>query len=211
MPRASGKTVHPQLSISFSLYGFLSAEEYGTLYRETQRTVKRVDAGLRFGGPGIEGSLLLDGEESILTGFLEDCRRQACLPDFVTMHSFPHSFREIAMDFNRMVHRSDSSATFKLSENERFMGDCIAAMDKTLRALCLDELPVLIDEWNATIWQRDLCSDTCYKAVHVVKNLVENMGRTAGKAYWTVSDLINDWKLADTRIHCGHGNVACNG
>lgn len=198
-------------SISFSLYGFLSAEEYGTLYRETQRTVKRVDAGLRFGGPGIEGSLLLDGEESILTGFLEDCRRQACLPDFVTMHSFPHSFREIAMDFNRMVHRSDSSATFKLSENERFMGDCIAAMDKTLRALCLDELPVLIDEWNATIWQRDLCSDTCYKAVHVVKNLVENMGRTAGKAYWTVSDLINDWKLADTLFHGGHGMFTCNG
>lgn len=198
-------------SISFCLYGFLSAEEYLTLYRQTQRAVKQADTRLLFGGPGIEGSLLLDGEAHILSDFLESCRQQGCLPDFVTLHSFPHSFQEIAMDFNRMVHKSDSNATFQLSGNEGFMGDCIAAMHKILQGLSLGSLPVLIDEWNATIWQRDLCSDTCYKAVHVVKNLVENMGQTAGKAYWTVSDLINDWVLPDTLFHGGHGMFTSNG
>lgn len=198
-------------SISFSLYGFLTGEEYALLHCETLRAVKAADPALQFGGPGIEGSLLLDGDDDTLARFLETCRREDCLPDFITMHSFPHSFREIARDFNRMVHQNDETASFRLSENEDFMRDCIDAMHRALSARSLGHLPVLIDEWNATIWQRDLCSDTCYKAVHVVRNLVQNMGRTEGKAYWTVSDLINDWKLADTLFHGGHGIFTYNG
>lgn len=198
-------------SISFSSYGFLSQEEYYQLHRETYRTVKAVDSELIFCGPGIEGSQLLYSEDTICCDFLKRCQEEDCIPDIMTLHSFPHSFHEINSDFNRMVHQNDPTATFQLSSNEHFMSDAITGMKHTLKRLGLERCPILIDEWNSTIWQRDLCSDTCYKSVYVIKNMLETMGQTVGKAYWTVSDLINDWKIDEKLFHGGHGMITYNG
>lgn len=198
-------------SITFSLYGFLTLQEYYQLYRETWRTVKSVDPELQFGGPGIEGSLLLNTEDQTVSVFLQQCLADGCIPDFLTMHSFPHSFDEIASDFNRIVHQNDLTASFGLSSNENFMADALAALKQAAASLGLGNLPVWIDEWDSTIWQRDLCSDTCYKAVYIVKNMLENMDQTKGKAYWTVSDLINDWKIDGKLFHGGHGLITYNG
>lgn len=198
-------------SITFAHYGFLTCEEYFALHRATYETVKAVDADLVFGGPGFEGSLLLSGDVALGQEFLLRCKKEGCAPDFLTMHVFPHSFREITRDFNRMAHQNDGAAFFGLSSNEDFMADAIAAGKALLKDAGLPVCPILIDEWNATLWQRDLCSDTCYKAVYLIKNLLENMDKTLGKAYWTVSDLINDWKLDDKLFHGGHGLFTYNG
>ena len=44
-----------------------------------------------------------------------------------------------------------------------------------------------------------------------MKNMLENMDQTKGKAYWTVSDLINDWKIDGKLFHGGHGLITYNG
>lgn len=198
-------------SITFSLYGFLTAQEYATLYAETRRAVKQADEALLYGGPGFEGSLLLDGRHEAAHDFFRHCVAADCVPDFVTMQSFPHSSDEIACEFNRIVHQNDLTASFALSQNESFMADAISAMRDMLARYGLERLPIIIEEWNSTIWQRDLCSDTCYKSVYIVKNLLETMGTTGGKAYWTVSDLINDWKIDGKLFHGGHGLFTYNG
>lgn len=198
-------------SISFSLYGFLSAEAYYQLYHATYSVVKSLDPSFAFCGPGIEGSQLMHGQDDTCLMFLQNCLRDNCVPDCITFHSFPHSFDEINTNFNQMVHHNNLSMTFSLSKNENFMSDVISNMKHMLTSLHLDHIPMLIDEWNSTIWQRDLCSDTCYKAVHIIKNTVENMDRTIGKAYWTVSDLINDWKIDGKLFHGGHGLFTYNG
>lgn len=198
-------------SISFSLYGFLSVENYYQLHQATYQVVKQVNSDFTFCGPGIEGSQLSHAEDTTCLSFLRNCIADHCVPDCITFHSFPHSFEEINTDFNRIVHHNNPAATFTLSSNENFMSDTITNMKNTLASLQLEHLPILIDEWNSTIWQRDLCSDTCYKAVHIVKNIVENMDRTAGKAYWTISDLINDWKIDGKLFHGGHGLFTYNG
>lgn len=198
-------------SITFAQYGFLSMQEYETLYRATYQAVKAVHPDLPFGGPGMEGSLLLEDGGQAARDFLKRCRQAGCLPDFFTIHVFPHSFGEITRDFNRMAHRNDPTAFFTLSSNEDFMADAIRAARRLLEEEGLAAMPVMVDEWNATLWQRDLCSDTCYKAVYLVKNLLENMDNAMGKAYWTVSDLINDWKVDDKPFHGGHGMFTYNG
>ena len=198
-------------SVTFAHYGFLTAEEYAVLYRETYWTVKQIDPKLQFGGPGLEASWLLDRAARPEEHFFETCKLFACVPDFVTMQSFPHSFQAMMDSFNRMVHFDDRTATFSLSSNEDFMADAITAMKELLAEHGLEKLRVLIEECGSTAWPRDLCSDTCYKAVHIVKNMTENMDRTIGKAYWTLSDLITDWKSAGELFHGGHGLFTCNG
>lgn len=198
-------------SISFSLYGFLSQKEYATLYQATYHAVKDISPNLDFCGPGFEGSHLLCEPNSACKDFLINCITNRCVPDVITFHSFPHSFDEINSDFNRIVHQNDRTAAFHLSSNEQFMSTVISQMNHILHELNLSHLPIMIDEWNSTIWQRDLCSDTCYKGTYVIKNMLETMDQTIGKAYWTVSDLINDWKPGDALLHGGHGMITYNG
>lgn len=198
-------------SISFALYGFLSVSEYYQLYKETFQITKQIDKAFLFAGPGIEGSLLLKEEDNTCRIFFQNCIKDKCVPDLLLMHSFPHSYEEVVTDFNQMVHHNDHTASFQLNSDERFMSTIIRAMKNLLQTLSLSHLPLMIDEWNATYWQRDLSSDTCYKAVYVIKNLLETMDMTCGKAYWTLSDLINDWKFEEKLFHGGHGLYTRNG
>lgn len=97
-----------------------------------------MDPELQFGGPGIEGSLLLNTEDQTVSVFLQQCLADGCIPDFLTMHSFPHSFDEIASDFNRIVHQNDLTASFGLSSNENFMADALAALKQAAASLGLE-------------------------------------------------------------------------
>ena len=198
-------------SMSFALYGFLTQDEYAQLYLHTFQAVKQVSPRLRFGGPGVEGSLLLSDETAVFTDFLEFCRRKHCIPDFVTMQIYPHELEDIKNGFNRIVHQCDRTARFHLSHNFDFMSDAITTMRKSLRAARLDHLPLVVNEWDATAWQWDIQNDTCYKSAYLIKNLTETMGKTASKAYWTVSDLIGDQKMEPKLFHGGHGLYTYNG
>jgi len=197
-------------SITFAHYGFLTENQYCVLFDETRRAVKQVDSCLQFGGPGIEGSVMLDNALPKET-FFHYCMEHSCVPDFVTMQSYPHTTQEIISDFNRLVHQNDYTVSFGLSSNENFMSDAIREAQALLARLGWSSVPLWIEECGSTIWPRDLCSDTCYRAVHIVKNLTENMDRTVGNAYWTLSDLINDWKTDKQLFHGGHGIFTCNG
>lgn len=46
-----------------------------------------------------------------------------------------------------------------------------------------DTMPVVVEEWNSTLWQRDLSSDTCYKAAWLVKNALQSYDRADSLGY----------------------------
>ncbi|GAB2044117.1 hypothetical protein AGATL06_06140 [Agathobaculum sp. TL06] len=133
------------------------------------------------------------------------------MPDFVTMHSFPHEFRDLKMNFDRMMTENDVSASFALSKNENYMMDAVHSLKQVLAALNIKNVPIIIDEWNSTIWQRDLCADTCYRSAYIIKNMLESMGQTNGKGYWTVSDYLSEWNAGNDIFHGGQGIFTYNG
>lgn len=198
-------------SMSFAMYGFLTASEYQQLYESTFLSVKQAAHSLCFGGPGVEGSQLLAPDHTFFQQFLTHCCAHHCVPDFVTMHTYPHELHDMTHGFHQIVHLKDPAACFHLSENRRFMADAIQAMQHCLEHAGLRRLPIIIDEWDATAWQWDIQNDTCYKAAYIVKNLTETMGQTAAKAYWTASDLIGDQKMEPELFHGGHGLYTYNG
>ncbi|GAB2044811.1 hypothetical protein AGATL06_13080 [Agathobaculum sp. TL06] len=121
--------------ISFTQYGHLSRDEYYQLHKYTYQTVKDVDEQLKFCGPGFEGSLLLAKNEQVSKQFLERCMKEKCVPDYITAHSYPHSFQELIKNYKRIRSERDLQATLRLSDNEHFMQDVICSLKNTLAKL----------------------------------------------------------------------------
>ena len=72
-------------------------------------------------------------------------------------------------------------------------------------------MEIFIEEWNSTLWQRDLSSDTRYKSVWLVKNICENMDAVSSFGYWTLSDLMDERANFDSMYHGGYGLLTYNG
>ena len=67
------------------------------------------------------------------------------------------------------------------------------------------KLPLILAEWNSTIWQRDLCNDTAYKSCYLLKNILENCNDINGFSYWHISDWNYEYVPSPHRFHGGFG------
>lgn len=69
------------IDINSVIAGFLSMEEYLTLYRTTWQCVKEADPAFLFGGPG--GFIFNVTSGNTIRLFLSYAKEHACLPDFI--------------------------------------------------------------------------------------------------------------------------------
>lgn len=81
----------------------------------------------------------------------------------------------------------------------------IARQKKELDRQGIGNIPLVLAEWNSTIWQRDLCSDTVYKACWLLKGVLENCNDISGFSYWHASDWNDDYPPSLNRFHGGFG------
>ncbi|MDO4175422.1 MAG: hypothetical protein Q4D42_11730, partial [Eubacteriales bacterium] len=66
------------------------------------------------------------------------------------------------------------------------------------------------EESTSTLWQRDLSSETCYKAAWLAKNMCESCDR-AVFGYWLLTDLMEERATLETVFHGGYGLLTYNG
>lgn len=55
------------------------------------------------------------------------------------------------------------------------------------------------------MWQRDLCSETCFKSAYLVKNIVENYDKAQGMGCWTLIDMMEEIEPTTELFHGGFG------
>lgn len=65
-----------------------------------------------------------------------------------------------------------------------------------------------LEEWNFSISQRELINDTSYKAVFIVKNVLECWDKSSDFSYWGFSDSMGETPLATELFHGGLGLFA---
>lgn len=85
---------------------------------------------------------------------------------------------------------------------------------RRVSCLCKCELgdrELVIEEWSSTLWQRDLSSDTCYKAAWLTKNILKNCENVDMMGYWLLTDFIDEWMVPGGVFHGGYGLFTTNG
>lgn len=126
------------------------------------------------------------------------------LPDYWTMvdyNSVLPTEEESEMD----LVESMEAYSLVVSKDTAHLKHRIAQQKKELERYGIGDVPVILAEWNSTIWQRDLCSDTAYKSCYLLKSILENCSDVSGFSYWHASDWNDDYLPSPNRFHGGFG------
>lgn len=169
--------------------GIVAEEDYLRLYRVTRECVKETDEEIQFGGPG--GWISSLWNEGCIRRFFEYSIENHCVPDFVCVQCYPHQIIQ-ADDAFWQYTRSQSLAPSVLSDDVHYLRTAIESYRALLKEMGLAKTEIWIEEWNSTIWQRDLSGDTRYKAAWLVQNICENYDVPAALGYWSLSDFIEE-------------------
>ena len=186
----------------------MTYSEYVEMYCTTWRILKELAPSLRLGGPGAfpSISLALDGSRQLL----QDLCAYGCPPDFLTAELYPHENIEQDLEFLHFTANQQSTPSV-LSKDEDFTAHFLQSFRRMAAECGLGDREIVIEEWSSTLWQRDLSSDTCYKAAWLTKNVLENYENVDMLGYWLLTDFIDEWLVPGGVFHGGYGLFTANG
>ncbi len=191
-----------------SYYPNFSVEEYYEWYRVTYSTLKEFDGELQFGGPGGFASLL--DEKQAINGFLAFAVEAGYPPDFFTIQCYPHQCIT-EDDVFSVMNASQQSIPSVLSGDVDFTRHTMERCRELLCRYGLGDREIYVEEWNSTLWQRDLSGDSCYKAAWLIKNICENFDTAQALGYWLLTDYIEEHADIHAVFHGGYGLFTYNG
>lgn len=178
---------------------------YYALYARVHALIKA--RGGRVSGPGVYSNAL---DEPYLWDFLARCAQDGCLPDQFTLLCFPYEPIHDPAYF-QVISSLDLPFPEALSPDEQYVRHLIDTLPGRLAAAGYAMPSLALIEWNSTMWQRDLCNDSCFKAAWLVKNIAENLDRVWGMGYWTVNELLEETAASSRDFHGGYGLFTSKG
>jgi len=198
------------------LLGFMwndTEEDYLEFYKSTFDAFKSVDPGLKFGGPACFAETVTNA--SWFDTYVAFIKSNNCIPDFFSVHAYSVVYNvspEIStLNDSNSVLFGDKNCSITVSADEEYLKNTIQNVMTVLKKHEFESIPLFMTEWNSTIWNRDLCSDTCYKAAYLAKNLTENMDKIDGFGFWTISDRMQEIFPSPSLFHGGFGLITHNG
>ena len=169
---------------------------YFELYRKTYALIRELLPQTRIAA---RGTFEKDG-----SGLGDYMVQEEILPDFWTMVNY-NSISPSEEESELNLVESLEAYSLVISRDTEHLKHQITSEKTELKKYGIEKLPLILAEWNSTIWQRDLCSDTAYKACYLVKNILENCNDISGFSYWHVSDWNDDYVPSPSRFHGGFG------
>ena len=178
-----------------NLAGFWTGtrEDYFRLYAETARTLRALDPALRVGGPA-------SCRAEWLPEFITWCAEHDVPVDFISPHVYPDDdeFEHVDPAYREIFNRGDYLETVV-----QRAGESVAAL--------APETPIHWTEWNSSWrWGRPIHDETnqaayICRAIHHVHRSVDSF------AYWTVSDIFNEFPYPHAALVGGFGLLTIDG
>lgn len=187
----------------------LCEQEYYEWYKATYFAIKKIDADLNFGAPSFLSNL--ENWPEKLHRFIQYTQQENCVPDFICAQCHPHDSMVNEKNFLRFT-RTQEMMPSTLSDDTEYTTHFLNQCREVLKNNNMNDIPLIVDEWNSTLWQRDLSGDTCYKAAWIFKNVLENYDTADKFGYYLLSDYIEEWMLKNSSVfHGSYGLLTING
>ena len=180
-------------------FGLGSVEAYFSFYQNTYFSVMRQNKAVKFCGPSCLTETAENG--SFLPEFLRLCQENGCLPDMLQYRFYAVYTAPSGKETRHLMYRYSQNA----------LKESIAKVKHNMRDWPGGIGMLHITEWNATISQRELLSDTAFQAAYIVKNVLENYDSIASLCYWSLADYVSDGFAPKNLFHGGQGLFTCNG
>lgn len=163
---------------------------YHALYRSTAEAIKKIDAGLKVGGPSSAQNAWIDE-------FLAHCDQHHLPVDFVTTHYYPtDAFGTIGAD--------------TLTQLEHAPRDVMRqrAVEAQRRAR---GLPLYYTEWNVSSNPRDPLHDEAFAAAFAAHIALSVDPFVQGYSFWTFTDIFEENYFPSVPFHGGFGLLNLHG
>lgn len=158
---------------------YMNLDDLLLFYRSTYQMIREVNNNIRIGSPWFLSSQ--NRTDSDLFLFLEQCKKQTVLPDFITFNYFPIMFPETFGFVNtKQIFSRDAD------DIRNYLDRLKAVLKK--RELAQPRL-VLVD-WNYSIGTNFL-NDTLFRAVYTLKNILDNSGQEVEFCTDVLSDFMS--------------------
>ncbi len=171
-------------------------EGYFELYEKTYELIRMTLPNVKIAA---RGTFEKDG-----SGLGDYMVKKKLLPDYWTMIDYNSVFPAEEKSEMNLVESMEAYSLI-ISKDTEHLKHHIAQQKKELEYYGIGDVPLILAEWNSTIWQRDLCSDTAYKSCYLLKSILENCNDITGFSYWHVSDWNDDYLPSSNRFHGGFG------
>lgn len=165
-------------------------DDYFELYRHTVETLKRVDGGLRVGGPATASNAWIED-------FVAFCEREGLPADFVSTHQYPTD--ALGMPGDDTEQQLIKSTRGILEQNAR---------DVVRQA---KGRPVIYTEWSTSSNPFFHRHDEPYAAAFVARTCLNVAGVVEGFSYWTFSDIFEENYFSSVPFHGGFGLLTIHG
>lgn len=167
--------------------------DYLELYKTSYRVIKRIEPELRVGGPS--GSSIIFQEKDKYILFIQYCKMNSLIPDFVSLHPYPVRFWKDCKSYEELQEVYPSSYTVA---NMKWARAVLEEND-------LDNVPVHMNEWNSSPRYDDYIHDTAYMATYVIDTVLKCRDMCDVLGWWTVSDLFDEGGPAYKEFGGGFG------
>ncbi len=191
--------------ISSNYVSSFGVEKYVQIYKASFDAIKSVSANII-----TCHSFSINGDIEDIYNTLSELKKNECMPEIISTRSYSCCFDEEGGNLPKLITNIEAY-NFGVSEDPSYLFNEIKGVKEMLSEHGFDNIPIIIDELNSNIWQRDLCNDTCYKSAWLMKNYLENEDNCNGIAYFSVNDRLDEIFPASDPFHGGFGLFTTQG
>jgi len=149
---------------------------------------------IRLGGGGFSMRYGWD----VFRDMLEQWKKRACLPDFISGYSYPYTVDTIDRERNQ-------------SRNADLMRETLQTIRKIMEETEFPTQELHISEWNFSVSNRNVLNDHCMKGAYLVKNMIDSVDLADVMGYWLGSDLYAVYSDTQTVVSGSGGLLSKDG
>jgi Beta-xylosidase len=191
------------------MFGFQNRYDFFDFYKETYNTIKKVSSLISFGSSPVF-SYTLAGSNDWIDTFMDYCKLNDCLPDFINMHFYPIDLSgQDPTTISKEVHTKMRKSLVYM-ESENALKESILRVKNRIKTNNWNTDKIFLIGWNSSISHDELLNDTVYKSAYIAKNILENYDTLESFGYWQVSDFTEEVKIKNQLYHGGQGLFTYN-
>lgn len=194
---------------TYQFSGLLSTDDYLNMYHVFYQVIK-CENSLTICGLGNDLDTVFYQDGAILAAFLEFCKTHDCFPDYLTMQSYNCLYEKAEDDSIRSFLLQDIEP-FPLSDDPSYLKNRTQKFFELLKRFDAPPIPIILEDWGFSQWQRDPRNDTAYKAPFLVKNVLDSIGCYSIMASLKLTDLMEETSTKLRLFHGGAGMMTVNG
>jgi xylan 1,4-beta-xylosidase len=162
---------------------------YWELYDHSAAAVKRVNPGLRVGGPATAQAAWADA-------FIRHCAENHVPVDFVSSHVYGNDGAPDVFGTNESIPR------------DRMVCRAVKKVHDQIKASALPGLPLIWSEFNASYKNEPEITDSTYMGPWLADTIRQCDGLVDEMSYWTFSDVFEEQGVVKKPFYGGYGLIA---